>query len=64
MKEEVDGVIQKYGAEQPPPPAQLFTLANRPGKGNVHVVQKVFRGAFEVHTLPFAFAIHCLQIIV
>ena len=64
MKDEVDAVIQKYGAEQPPPPAQLFTLANRPGKGNTHLVQKVFRGAFEVYALSFAFAVHCLQTIV
>lgn len=48
MKLEIDAVIQKYGAEQLPPPPQLFTIANRPGEGNTHLIQKVFRGSFEV----------------
>ena len=48
MKGEVDNYIQSYGAENPPPPAQVFTIKNNPGDGNIHLVQKVFQGAFEV----------------
>jgi mannosyl-oligosaccharide glucosidase len=49
MKGEVGEAIKKYGAENPPPPAQVFTIRNAPGEGNLHYVQKVFKGAFEVH---------------
>jgi len=48
MKGEVGEAIRKYGAENPPPPAQVFTIRNAPGEGNLHYVQKVFKGAFEV----------------
>jgi len=48
MKGEVGEAIKKYGAENPPPPAQVFTIRNAPGEGNLHYVQKVFKGAFEV----------------
>lgn len=48
MKNEVDSYVQNYGAENPPPPPQVFTIKNSPGDGNAHLVQKVFQGAFEV----------------
>lgn len=44
-------MIAEYGAEQAPPPWQIFTIPNHVGDGNLHYVQKVFEGAFEV--LPF-----------
>jgi hypothetical protein len=30
------------------PPFETLIIANEPGKGNMHFVQKVFEGAFEV----------------
>ncbi|KMU90859.1 glucosidase I [Coccidioides immitis H538.4] len=51
MKQEVDPLIRKYGTENPPPPSRYFTIANGPGHGNFHMVQKVFQGAFEFDIL-------------
>ncbi|KAI0124410.1 glycoside hydrolase family 63 protein [Xylariales sp. AK1849] len=51
LKEGVDGVIQEFGAENAPPPWQVYQLANRPGSGNVQMVQKVFEGSFEFDVL-------------
>ena len=51
MKEEVDKYIAKYGNEASPPPWQVFTVANQAGDGNLHFIQKVFRGAFEFDIL-------------
>lgn len=51
MKSEVGETIKKYGAENPPPPSQVYTIKNAPGEGNLHYVQKVFMGAFEVRCL-------------
>lgn len=48
MKQAVDETVGKYGAESPPPPAQVFTIKNSPGDGNMQFVQKIFSGAFEV----------------
>jgi mannosyl-oligosaccharide glucosidase len=48
MKESVNEMVAKYGQENPPPPAQVFTIKHSPGDGNIQLVQKVFRGAFEV----------------
>jgi hypothetical protein len=48
MKSEVNEMIQRFGQENPPPPAQVFTVKNAPGDGNIHLIQKVFKGAFEV----------------
>lgn len=48
MKEEIEPTIKEYGTENPPPPAQLFTVKHQPGDGNIHFVQKVFTGPFEV----------------
>ncbi|KAJ5203895.1 mannosyl-oligosaccharide glucosidase [Penicillium cinerascens] len=51
MKGEVDNTIKEFGTDDPPPPAQLFTIKHAPGDGNVHIVQKVFTGAFEFDVL-------------
>ncbi|KAK4669782.1 Processing alpha glucosidase I [Podospora pseudopauciseta] len=53
LKEQVDWLVEnKYdNAEHAPPVWQVFTLQNRPGKGNVHIVQKVFKGDFEFDVL-------------
>ncbi|PYH48176.1 mannosyl-oligosaccharide glucosidase [Aspergillus saccharolyticus JOP 1030-1] len=51
MKEEVDAAIEKHGQENPPPASQLFTIKNQPGDGNIHLVQKVFKGSFEFDIL-------------
>lgn len=51
MKPEIEAMIEKYGTDSPPPPAQLFTVPNHPGSGNIHFVQQVFQGAFEFDIL-------------
>ncbi|CAI7678678.1 unnamed protein product [Penicillium manginii] len=51
MKGEVEKTIEQHGTDNPPPPAQLFTIPHIPGQGNVHMVQKVFTGAFEFDVL-------------
>jgi mannosyl-oligosaccharide glucosidase len=52
MKEGVDWLVQnKYDVQDPPPPWQVYLLANKPGKGNVQIVQKVFEGDFEFDVL-------------
>lgn len=61
MKEGVSETIEKYGAENPPPPSQVFTIKNTPGDGNVQLVQKVFKGAFEVNLRSLSLRIVCLQ---
>lgn len=48
MKEEIDALIAQYGQEDPPPPWGTFTIPNDIKEGNMHVVQKVFEGSFEV----------------
>lgn len=44
-------MIAQYGTEQAPPPWQIFTIPNNIKEGNMHFVQKVFEGAFEVRAL-------------
>lgn len=51
LKQGVDGIIQEFGADNAPPPWQVYQLANQPGKGNVQIVQKVFEGPFEFDIL-------------
>ena len=51
IKEVVDKYIAKYGNDASPPPWQVFTVANQAGSGNLHFIQKVFRGAFEFDIL-------------
>ena len=48
MKEGIDAMIAQYGQENAPPPWATFTMTNDIKEGNMHVVQKVFEGPFEV----------------
>ena len=48
MKSEIDAYVERFGNDNGPPPWQLFTIANDPKAGNMHIVQKVFQGPFEV----------------
>lgn len=47
MKGQIDVLIPKYDEQNPPPPAQVYTIQHLPGQGNMHIVQKVFEGPFE-----------------
>ncbi|MCJ1420778.1 Processing alpha glucosidase I [Xylographa parallela] len=47
MKSQIDEYIKQYGNENTPPPWQTFTIGNEVREGNVHLIQKVFEGAFE-----------------
>ncbi|KAF1923812.1 glycoside hydrolase family 63 protein [Didymella exigua CBS 183.55] len=47
MKTQIDELVAKYPQENPPPPAQVYTIQHAPGAGNMHMVQKVFAGAFS-----------------
>lgn len=51
MKPEVDAMVSQYGKANLPPPWQLFTIPNKPGNGNMHLVQKVFQGEFQFDIL-------------
>ena len=51
MKTQIDEYIKQYGNENTPPPWQTFTIGNEVREGNVHLIQKVFEGAFEVSIL-------------
>ncbi|KAI1504145.1 glycoside hydrolase [Biscogniauxia marginata] len=51
LKVGVDGIIQDFGPENAPPPWQVYQLLNKPGAGNVHIIQKVFEGPFEFDIL-------------
>ncbi|KAJ9131114.1 Glycoside hydrolase family 63 protein [Pleurostoma richardsiae] len=47
LKEGVDYIMQNYDPNQPPPPWQVYQLTNKPGAGNIHIIQKMFEGPFE-----------------
>lgn len=47
LKEEVDQIVETYGEENAPTPAQTYIISNKPGQGNLHMIQKVFEGDFE-----------------
>ncbi|KAI4148644.1 MAG: hypothetical protein LQ340_005003 [Diploschistes diacapsis] len=51
MKEEIDAWISKNGDQNSPPAWQVFTVANKAGAGNLHLIQKVFEGPFEFDVL-------------
>ncbi|KXJ92609.1 glycoside hydrolase [Microdochium bolleyi] len=51
LKEGVDQIIADYGQDNAPPPWQTYMMRNRPGSGNIQIVQKVFEGAFEFDVL-------------
>lgn len=47
MKTTIDEYIEEYTKEKMPPPWQTYTIQNKPGQGNMHLIQKVFEGPFE-----------------
>lgn len=47
LKEAVDEIQESIDRENPPPPWQVYQLKHKPGKGNVHLVEKTFEGSFE-----------------
>lgn len=47
MKTTIDDYVSTYTEEKMPPPWQTYTVQNRPGQGNLHIIQKVFEGPFE-----------------
>ncbi|KAL1306388.1 hypothetical protein AAFC00_005095 [Neodothiora populina] len=47
MKTTIDEYIEEFTTEKMPPPFQTYTIQNKPGAGNFHMIQKVFEGAFE-----------------
>lgn len=47
MKGQIEALIPKYDEQNPPPPAQVYTIQHLPGRGNMHLIQKVFEGPFE-----------------
>ncbi|KAI9843039.1 MAG: Processing alpha glucosidase I [Sclerophora amabilis] len=47
MKKVIDAYVERFGAENSPPPWQTFTIPHDPGQGNLHLVQRVFEGPFE-----------------
>jgi mannosyl-oligosaccharide glucosidase len=51
MKGEIEQLVPKYAEDNPPPPAQVYTIKHDPGRGNMHLVQKVFEGPFEFDVL-------------
>ncbi|EON96645.1 putative glycoside hydrolase family 63 protein [Phaeoacremonium minimum UCRPA7] len=51
LKEGVDYIMENYDPNQPPPPWQVYQLTNKPGMGNVHMIQKMFEGPFEFDIL-------------
>lgn len=51
LKSEIDQLVPRYPEDNPPPPAQIYTIKHAPGRGNLHMVQKVFEGAFEFDIL-------------
>ena len=52
LKEGVDWLVEnEFDTNDAPPPWQVYHLANRPGAGNVQIIQKVFEGNFEFDVL-------------
>ncbi|KAH8908683.1 glycoside hydrolase family 63 protein [Coniochaeta sp. PMI_546] len=52
LKEGVDFLVDnKYDDNNAPPPWQVYQLENRPGAGNVQIVEKIFEGNFEFDVL-------------
>ncbi|KAH7008481.1 glycoside hydrolase [Ilyonectria destructans] len=47
LQEAVKFVQDNVDMANPPPAWQVYRVGHSPGKGNVHIVQKTFEGAFE-----------------
>ncbi|KAF1353189.1 glucosidase I [Delphinella strobiligena] len=51
MKTTIDDYVEEYTTERMPPPFQTYTLQQKPGQGNMHMIQKVFEGAWEFEVI-------------
>lgn len=52
LQQSLESYTEEYGQENLPHPSQVFTIGtNEPQLGNFHLVQKVFRGNFQVMKL-------------
>ncbi|KAK4893276.1 Processing alpha glucosidase I [Elasticomyces elasticus] len=51
MKTTIDDYVTQFTEEKMPPPWQTYTIQNRPGQGNMHLLQKTFSGAFQFDIL-------------
>ena len=52
LRQSIDAVRERFGEDNPPPPAQFFTIdTNDQKSGNTHFIQKVFRGNFQFDVL-------------
>lgn len=51
LQEAVTYVQENADVSNPPPPWQVYRLGHKPGRGNVHIVQKTFQGSFEFDVL-------------
>lgn len=51
LKETVDGYLAEYTEQKMPPPWQTYTTPNKPGQGNLHIIQKTFEGPFQFDVL-------------
>jgi mannosyl-oligosaccharide glucosidase len=38
LKEQIDKYIDKYGEQNAPPPAQVYTIPHKPGLGNLYMI--------------------------
>lgn len=55
LRENFSYLQKRFGANDHPPPWQTFVIKPEYGQGNIHFVQKVFEGPFEVYMcLPWA----------
>ncbi|CAK7566684.1 MAG: Processing alpha glucosidase I [Sporothrix epigloea] len=51
LKEAVDYVVSRYDPNAAPPPWHVYQLGNKPGSGNMQLVQRMYEGAFEFDVL-------------
>ena len=47
MKTTIDNYVEEFTTEKMPPPYQTYTIQQKPGPGNFHIIQKVFEGPWE-----------------
>lgn len=47
LSDGIKAISDRINPDQLPPPAAVYRLQNNPESGNVHIVQKVFKGEFE-----------------
>ncbi|KAK8058662.1 glycoside hydrolase [Apiospora phragmitis] len=51
LKKTVDMIVERFGAENAPPPWQVYQVDHDPAEGNVQMIQKTFEGPFEFDIL-------------